>query len=299
MAAPSWNRVKEVIEGALEQAPSERARFVHQTCGDDRALQSEVESLLNAMEQAGTFVERPALQSLASSDASAVREILDLAGRALQPGDVLGPYRVLEFVGAGGMGEVYRARDSKLNRDIALKVLPQALAPDADRLARFRREAQILASLNHSNIAAIYGLEESDDVQALALELVEGPTLADRIASSTTPIDEALSIAKQIANGLESAHERGIVHRDLKPGNIKLRPDGTVKILDFGLAKALEPLEEQSGSSHVGNDHEPRRDSRRRDLRNRRVHESRTGAREERRTSAPTSGPSAACCTRR
>jgi serine/threonine-protein kinase len=152
----------------------------------------------------------------------------------------LGPYEVTAQIGVGGMGEVYRARDTKLNRDVALKVLPEQFALDADRLARFKREAQVLASLNHPNIAAIYGLEESDGVQALVLELVEGPTLADRIAHGPIPLDEALPIARQIAEALEAAHEHGVIHRDLKPANIKIKPDGTVKVLDFGLAKALE-----------------------------------------------------------
>ena len=179
MANPSWTRVKEVIEAALDRPPVERAEFVLRTCGDDGALRAEVESLLAAMEQAGTFIERPALQSLAPSAGLAASGILDFARRALNPGDSLGPYEVLEFLGAGGMGEVYRARDAKLNRDVALKVRSEAFAPDSDRLARFKREAHVLASLNHPNIAAIYGLEESDGVQALVLELVEGPTLAE------------------------------------------------------------------------------------------------------------------------
>jgi eukaryotic-like serine/threonine-protein kinase len=140
------------------------------------------------------------------------------------------------------MGEVYRARDTRLGRDIALKILPGSFATNADRLGRFRREAQILASLNHPHIAAIYGLEESDHTPALVLELVEGPTLADRLEAGPLPLDEALAIAQQIVGALEAAHEQGIVHRDLKPANIKLRPDGTVKVLDFGLAKALEPV---------------------------------------------------------
>ena len=138
------------------------------------------------------------------------------------------------------MGEVYRASDTNLKRAVAIKVLPESVAADRDRLARFQREAEVLASLNHSNIAAIYGLERSDGVTALVMEMVEGPTLADRIAHGPIPIDEALSIAKQIAEALESAHEHGIIHRDLKPANIKLRDDGTVKVLDFGLAKAME-----------------------------------------------------------
>ncbi len=159
----------------------------------------------------------------------------------LGPGDHLGPYEIVSAIGAGGMGEVYRARDRKLNRDVALKVLPSDFALDPDRLARFKREAQLLASLNHPNIAAIYGFEDSGNTHALVLELVEGDTVADRIARGPISWDEALPIARQICEALEAAHDQGIVHRDLKPANIKLRPDGTVKVLDFGLAKALDP----------------------------------------------------------
>jgi eukaryotic-like serine/threonine-protein kinase len=180
----------------------------------------------------------------------------------------LGAYEILAPLGAGGMGEVYRGRDSKLGRDVALKILPEAFATDPDRMARFQREAQVLAALNHPNIAAIYGLEESDGVRALVMELVEGPTLAERISRaqpltrpasggrpsppgrtagreggrpSRLPLDESLLIAKQVAEALESAHERGVIHRDLKPANIKITPEGVVKVLDFGLAKALDP----------------------------------------------------------
>ena len=160
---------------------------------------------------------------------------------ALGPGTRLGVYEILTLLGSGGMGEVWRARDLKLQRDVAIKVLPQALGDDPERLARFEREAQTLAALNHPHIAHIHGFEDSSGVPALVMELVEGPTLADRIARGPIPLDEALPIAKQIAEGLEAAHEQGIIHRDLKPANIKVREDGTVKILDFGLAKALEP----------------------------------------------------------
>ena len=165
----------------------------------------------------------------------------------LSPGTTLGPYTVTAQIGAGGMGEVYRARDTKLDRDVALKVLPEAFTSDPDRLARFEREAKVLASLNHPNIGHIYGLEEAEGTKALVLELVEGPTLADRIAEGPIPIDEALPIAKQIAEALEAAHEQGIIHRDLKPANVKVKADGTVKVLDFGLAKAFQP--EASGTS--------------------------------------------------
>ena len=180
----------------------------------------------------------------------------------LQPGTRLGPYEILSALGAGGMGEVYRATDTKLKRQVAIKILPPSLAADPDRLARFQREAEVLASLNHPHIAHIHGLEEADGVKALVMELVEGPTLAEVIAgsgltahvsggretsvlshkpSSGLPVIEALAIARQIAEALEAAHEQGIIHRDLKPANIKVRDDGTVKVLDFGLAKALAP----------------------------------------------------------
>jgi Tol biopolymer transport system component len=159
----------------------------------------------------------------------------------LAPGTRLGPYEVAARIGVGGMGEVYRATDVNLGRQVAIKVLPDSFAHDPAQLARFEREARTLASLNHPNIAGIYGLEKADDICALVMELVEGPTLADRIEQGPIPIDEALPIATQIVVGLEAAHEQGIVHRDLKPSNIKLRSDGTVKVLDFGLAKTLEP----------------------------------------------------------
>jgi eukaryotic-like serine/threonine-protein kinase len=159
---------------------------------------------------------------------------------SLAAGTRFGGYEVVSPIGAGGMGEVYRARDLSLNRTVALKILPPLFANDADRLARFKREGQVLASLNHPNIAAIHGLEESGGVRALVLEYVDGPTLADRIAAGPMALDDALAIARQIADALEAAHDHGVVHRDLKPANVKLRPDGTVKVLDFGLAKEVE-----------------------------------------------------------
>src|SRR3954451_4249643 len=168
----------------------------------------------------------------------------------LSPGTRLGPYEIVAPLGAGGMGEVYRAADTNLKRQVAIKVLPQTVGADPERLARFQREAEVLAALNHPNIAHIHGLEKSDGTLALVMELVEGPTLADRIAKEPIPLDEALPIARQIAEALEAAHEQGIIHRDLKPANIKVRPDGTVKVLDFGLAKALDPG--SGGSSASG-----------------------------------------------
>ena len=158
----------------------------------------------------------------------------------VQPGARLGPYEILAPLGAGGMGEVYRARDSRLGREVALKFLPADLADDPERHVRFEHEAKVLASLNHPNIAVLYGLEHVDGQHALVMELVEGEGLDERITRGRIPVDEAIPIALQIAEALEAAHDKGIVHRDLKPANVKVRPDGTVKVLDFGLAKTWE-----------------------------------------------------------
>src|SRR5262245_29871050 len=156
----------------------------------------------------------------------------------LNPGTRLGPYEIVAPLGAGGMGEVYRARDSRLGRDVAIKALPEAFAADPERLARFEREARVLASLSHPNVSGIYGLEHVGEQRFLVLEFVEGETLASRLARGPMPVDESLQIAIQIAAAVEAAHEAGVIHRDLKPGNVMLKPDGTVKVLDFGLARA-------------------------------------------------------------
>src|SRR5579863_8649257 len=158
----------------------------------------------------------------------------------LSAGAKLGHYEVLSLLGQGGMGEVYRARDTTLKRDVALKVLPAAFLRDHERMGRFQREAEVLASLDHPNIGHIHGIVDSEDSRGLVLALIEGPTLADRIEAGPIPLDEALAIAKQIIDALEYAHDRGVVHRDLKPANVKITPDGVVKVLDFGLAKVLE-----------------------------------------------------------
>ena len=187
--------------------------------------------------------------SPASNPASSAAPPYNPRQLALAPGTRLGVYEVTAPIGEGGMGQVFRARDTTLNRDVALKVLPDSFANDPDRLARFTREAHTLASLNHPNIAHIHGLEESGGVRALVMELVEGDDLSQRIARGAISIDEALPIAKQIAEALEAAHEQNIIHRDLKPANIKVRPDGTVKVLDFGLSKATGPSSEASGDA--------------------------------------------------
>src|SRR5262245_11686565 len=159
---------------------------------------------------------------------------------ALTIGTQLGSHEITSLLGIGGMGEVYRARDLKLKREVAIKILPEEFAHDGDRVSRFQREAEVLASLNHPNIAAIYDLQEKNETRFLVLELVEGETVADRIQRGPIPVDEALDIAKNICEALEAAHERGIIHRDLKPANVKITPDGKVKVMDFGIAKLAE-----------------------------------------------------------
>lgn len=184
------------------------------------SLRREVISLLDARHDGDDLLERPAIR---------------YAAEPLQAGAVIGHYRIEKCIGVGGMGEVYSATDTKLDRKVAIKILPDAFANDPERLARFQREAKVLASLNHPNIAIIHGVEEG----TLILELVEGPTLADLLSKGAVPMEEALAIARQIAEALEAAHEKRVIHRDLKPANIKFTGEGRVKVLDFGLAKAL------------------------------------------------------------
>jgi serine/threonine protein kinase/Tol biopolymer transport system component len=227
-----WARVKEIFQAALERTPEARHAYLDRACANDSALRREVDSMLRAHVNATatSFAGQSAIEGLAVAR-------IDVSPYV--SGQQIGHYRIEGVLGAGGMGIVYRGRDTKLNRDVALKILPDAFANDPDRLARFKREAHVLASLNHPNIAAIYGFEDSGSTHALVLELVEGPTLGDRIAKGPLPLDEALPIAKQIAEALEVAHEHGIVHRDLKPANVSVLHDGTVKVLDFGLAKLI------------------------------------------------------------
>jgi serine/threonine protein kinase/Tol biopolymer transport system component len=235
--AARWSRVKALFQAALDREPHERAAFLREACGTDAALHDDVESLVRAHQDAGSFAQGPAVQALGQSAADAVQDALGLAGRVLVAGDRVGPYEILSVLGAGGMGEVYRARDATLRRDVAIKILPPAFAADPERLARFDREARVLASLSHPHVASIYGLEDAAGGRALVLELVEGETLEERIARGAVPATEALAIARQIADALDAAHEKGIIHRDLKPANITVTPDGTVKVLDFGVAK--------------------------------------------------------------
>jgi serine/threonine protein kinase/dipeptidyl aminopeptidase/acylaminoacyl peptidase len=222
------SEIERICQAALELDASSRASFLAEACAGDQALQLEVESLLAYEGTAVSFLGTPALEIAARR--------IGAATYALAVGQPIGTYLILSRLGAGGMGEVYRARDQRLGRDVAIKVLPAMFAADPKRLARFEREARMLAAMNHPNIAAIYGVEEPDGVPALVLELVEGQTLAERLAIGPLAPHDALNIAQQIATALEAAHEKGIVHSDLKPANVKITPDGVAKVLDFGLA---------------------------------------------------------------
>jgi Tol biopolymer transport system component len=224
--------LERICQAALDRDPAARSAFLADACAGDDALRHEVESLLAQEPAAEGFMEALAPGTAAES----------VAERDGVIGQSIGPYHVVSWLGAGGMGEVYQARDTRLNRDVALKILPGSYAQQSDWLARFRREARVLASLSHSNIAIIHGLEQMGNVHALVMELVPGDDLSQRLARGSIPIDDALRIAKQVAEALEAAHEQRIVHCDLKPANIKVRADGTVKVLDFGLAKAMEPV---------------------------------------------------------
>jgi serine/threonine protein kinase len=217
MALSREEQIDALHRAALQRDERERPAFLAQACGRDQALRRDVESLL-------------AVES---------RQI--------------GPYRVVSLLGAGGMGEVYRAHDPQLGRDVAIKVLPPAFVAEPERLARFEREARLLAALSHPNIATIYSIEQTDAGRALVLELVEGPTLAECLEAGPMPVDDALSITRQIAEALEAAHEKGVLHRDLKPANIKLTADGRVKVLDFGLAKLMDT--EAAGAVPAGYTH--------------------------------------------
>src|SRR5215471_13629904 len=225
-------RIESLYHAARMLPPRERSAFLAEACGGDEDLRREVSSLLAEHAATGGFLS----------------DVISPAP-ALVVGQRLGGYQIAASIGAGGMGEVYRARDSKLGRDVAIKVLPPMFAADPDRLARFQREARLLAALSHPNIAHVHGFEDSDGVHAIVMELVDGETLADRIARGPIPLADALPIARRITEALEAAHDRGIVHRDLKPSNVALTAAGVVKLLDFGLAKPAAAIAPQASGS--------------------------------------------------
>ena len=242
MSEDRWPRVKQLFEAAVDLSLSERSAFLSSAIVGDETLREEVEALL-AANHADAAISRhwPVASESLLAELRAVSQTAASVGSDPSPGltsgSRVGNYDVIAPLGVGGMGEVYRAHDARLGRDVAIKILPRAFTTNPERLARFDREARLLAALNHPHIAGIYGIEETATAPALVLELVEGPTLADLISAGRLRVEDALSIGRQIADGLSAAHDKGIVHRDLKPANVKLTKDGAVKILDFGLAK--------------------------------------------------------------
>jgi serine/threonine-protein kinase len=231
MTPERWQQIEQLYHAALDREESERAAYVNEVCASDDALRREVESLLAQEKRGNGLLESPAVEVAAR--AMAMDANCSLSGQQL------GSYKILSLLGVGGMGEVYQAHDAKLGRDVAIKVLPAGFVHDAERLARFQREARMLAALNHPNIATIHGLEHSAGVHYLVMELVAGQTLAERVSAGSFGVKEALEIGGKIAEALEAAHEKGVIHRDLKPANVKVTPEGRVKVLDFGLAKAF------------------------------------------------------------
>jgi serine/threonine protein kinase/Tol biopolymer transport system component len=231
-----WQQIERLFHEALERPLAERAAFLDRSCAGDESLRREVNALLDSPATANRFLDRDALEVAAA--------LVSVSKTPVLSGQRLGVYQLQERIGSGGMGEVYRAHDTRLGRDVAVKILPPGFSADPNRQARFEREARVLAALNHPNIGAVYGLEEGatesgEIVRGIILELIDGETLSQRVRRRPLPIGEALVIAKQIADALDAAHEKGIIHRDLKPANIMIAPDGVVKVLDFGLAKTV------------------------------------------------------------
>jgi serine/threonine protein kinase len=244
-----WNRVEELFHAALDQPTEGRGGFLDRACGSDIDLRREVESLLRASCSGDRLLESPAVVHMGLAGGAAPPQ-----RSAWTPGMIIGHYRIVEPLGAGGMGEVFRARDIRLERDVALKTLPPELSLDRSYVERLRREARALASVNHPNVATVHDIEESGGQVALVMEFVEGETLARRLSRSSLRIGETLAIATQIANAVQAAHRQGVIHRDLKPGNVMIARGGLVKVLDFGLAKRGQTI--RHGASEAAPDAE-------------------------------------------
>src|SRR5438876_2889313 len=233
MALDLWQQVQQLFDAALQQSPEKRQQFLEQECASNQELRQEVESLLAAHDESGSFMAEPALAGMA--------EVLHRATSRFQPGESLGTYKILALVGRGGMGDVYRARDTRLKRDVAIKVLPQAFSADRERLRRFGQEARSAAALNHPNIISVHDMGTADGSPYIVSELLEGQNLREVLRHWPVLARKALDYAIQAARGLAAAHDIGIAHRDLKPENLFITKDGRLKILDFGLAKLARP----------------------------------------------------------
>src|SRR5256885_5536819 len=231
MKPERWQQIKPILQSALKHEPGDRSAFLSAACAGDESLRKQVESLIISHEQAGGLIEEPAFELMAESLTNKQAELVD---------QTLGHYRVLEQLGAGGMGEVYLAEDARLGRKVALKMLPADLTAEDERVRRFQQEARAASALNHPNIITIYEIVEMDSRHFMATEFIDGETLFERLKAGLMKLDDALDVAVQVTSALCAAHQAGIVHRDIKPGNIMLRTDGIVKVLDFGLATLTE-----------------------------------------------------------
>jgi predicted ATPase len=255
MHSNRWKQVDTLLQAALDRQPGERDAFLRQACQGDQALEREVRSLLKSQGQAGSFLENPAMElaarAMALDPSEGLPQDVQKDGGRLAPGAKLGPYEIVAAIGAGGMGEVYRALDTRLERSVAIKILPAAFSADNERLQRFEREARLASALNHPNIVTIYELGQDSSTHYIAMELVEGKTVGELLAAGPLPIRNAIEIGAQVAEGLAKAHEAGIAHRDLKPGNLMVSRDGLVKILDFGLAKLAPPSSELDETRNI------------------------------------------------
>ncbi|HEV2667799.1 MAG TPA: serine/threonine-protein kinase, partial [Blastocatellia bacterium] len=240
MKPERWRQVDQLFQAALERAPEERTAFISEACGSDDSLRREVETLLAFDGEAGNYIDAPAYQLVARLMAE--DESRSLAGKSI------GHYQIISILGKGGGGEVYCARDTKLDRVVALKILPEEMSADGERMRRFSREAKAASALNHPNVAHIYEIGEVEGVNFIAMEYVEGQTLAAKINGQPLEINEFIEIGSQIADALDEAHRKGITHRDLKPANVMLNERGQVKVLDFGLAKVAQPAEQNVAS---------------------------------------------------
>src|SRR5262245_49921332 len=233
MTPARWQKVKEIFQAALDLAPAERSAFVSKACSDDEAVRNEVESLISSNDRTGKFIDAPAYEDAA--------QLFAVDRTELKPGQMIESYEIVSFISRGGMGEVYLAHDKRLGRRVALKLLPSGVTKDSNRLRRFEQEARTVSALNHPNIITIFEIHTIDSSLMIATEFVKVATLRHRLAEGPIQIPESLHIAIQIADALATAHKAGIIHRDIKPENIMIRPDGYVKVLDFGLAKLIEP----------------------------------------------------------
>ena len=263
MSSDQWQRIQELYHAALELEPTQRSAFLEEACGDDEALCREVEALLAEHGKAGSFLETPALDLAAQEkefigspvSALTAQAVAETPSRSLV-GKTLGAYQILSLLGSGGMGEVYKARDSRLNRSVAIKVLPPDKTSDADRKRRFVQEARAASALNHPNIITIHDIGREDGIDFVVMEYVAGKTLDRLIPRRGLKLNEVLKYSIQIADGLAKAHSAGIIHRDLKPGNVMVTDEGLVKVLDFGLAKLTErqnvAQENDLSRQHVG-----------------------------------------------